>query len=67
MEGIIGIGPVFNSTPLAQPLFPRQPKARNNAIVLNYPTQLFLFPKLDLLAEELRIAGVFCQERNYAG
>ena len=29
--------------------------------------QLFLFLKLDLLAEELRIAGVFCQERNYGG
>jgi hypothetical protein len=28
---------------------------------------LFLFLKLDLLAEELRIAGVFCQERNYRG
>src|SRR4029077_816177 len=27
---------------------------------------LFLFLKLDLLAEELRIAGVFCQERNHA-
>ena len=29
--------------------------------------QLFLFPKLDLLAEKLRVVGVFCQERNYAG
>src|SRR6266480_4419793 len=28
---------------------------------------LFLFLKLDLLAEQLRIAGVFCQERNYGG
>jgi hypothetical protein len=28
---------------------------------------LFLFLKLDLLAEELRIAGVFCQEPNYGG
>jgi hypothetical protein len=27
--------------------------------------QLFLFLKLDLLAEKLGIAGVFCQERNY--
>jgi hypothetical protein len=29
--------------------------------------QLFLFLKLDLLAEKLRIAGVFCQECNYGG
>jgi hypothetical protein len=29
--------------------------------------QLFLFPKLDLLAEELRVARVFCQKRNYGG
>ena len=29
--------------------------------------RLFLFPKLDLLAEELRVAGVFGQERNYGG
>ena len=28
---------------------------------------LFLFLKLDLLAEELGIAGVFFQERNYGG
>ena len=28
---------------------------------------LFLFLKLDLLAKELRIAGVFRQERNYGG
>jgi len=28
--------------------------------------QLFLFLKLDFLAEEFRIARVFCQQRNYA-
>ena len=28
---------------------------------------LFLLPKLDLLAEVLRIAGIFRQERNYGG
>lgn len=27
-------------------------------------TQLFLFPKLDFLAQQLRIADVLCQERN---
>jgi len=28
--------------------------------------QLFLFLKLDFLAEEFRVARVFCQQRNYA-
>jgi len=41
---------------------------RPTKVILAYnSTQLFLFPKLDLLAKELRIASVFCQESNYGG
>ena len=69
------VGPVVvaaGAPPARADSFLRQPKRlplqrRFASLNMTNGDQLFLFLKLDLLAEELRIAGVFCQERNYGG
>ncbi len=67
----IGIGPVVVGQALRLPAaIPSATEAvalqtRSRPVTIS--TQLFLFLKFNFLTKQLRIAGVFCQERNYAG